>query len=135
MTDPRNMTGLWTGQYWYAEPWEPPTGFVATISDNGGLLAGTTTEPSDVLTGIDERADIRGAREGTDVSFRKYYDGDGAYGHTVIYRGTLSRDGRQVEGQWLLDSISGGFLMVRDLQALAEEEIVKFTEVEIHRVD
>lgn len=129
------MTGLWTGQYWYVEPWEPSTGFVATISDNGGQLTGTTTEPSDMFAGIDERADIRGTRDGTDVSFWKHYDGDGAYGHTVTYRGTLSGDGRQVEGQWSLDSLSGSFLMVRDLQAVTEEEIAEFIGIEIVRVD
>ena len=44
MADPLDMTGLWTGQYWYPEPWEPPMAFVATISDNAGSLSGTTTE-------------------------------------------------------------------------------------------
>ncbi|HKX88489.1 MAG TPA: hypothetical protein VJM13_04705, partial [Sphingopyxis sp.] len=66
------MTGLWTGQYRYPESWVPPTGFVATINDNAGSLSGTTTEASEWIDG-DERADIRGTRNGAVVSFHKYY--------------------------------------------------------------
>ena len=118
-----DMTGLWTGQYWYPEPWEPPMGFVATISDNAGSLSGTTTESSDVFIGVDERADIRGTRSGTSVSFYKYYDGAGAYGHSVTYDGVLSADGQQVEGQWSLDDYSGSFVMSRSLQQFRVEEL------------
>ena len=135
MIDPLDMTGLWTGQYWYPEPWEPPAGFVATINDNGGILSGTTTEASDVFAGADERADIRGNRDGIDVSFWKHYDGDGAYGHTVTYHGSLSSDGQQVEGHWSIDDYFGGFLMVRSLQAIEREEMIIAKDVEIVRVD
>ncbi|MDO9369929.1 MAG: hypothetical protein Q7T68_15285 [Sphingopyxis sp.] len=117
------MTGLWTGQYWYPEPWEPPMGFVATISDNAGSLSGTTTEASDIFIGVDERADIRGTRSGTRVNFYKYYDGTGAYGHSVTYDGVLSPDGQQVEGQWSLDDYSGSFIMSRHLQRFSAEEL------------
>ena len=121
MADPLDMTGLWTGQYRYPEPWEPPTGFVATINDNGGALSGTTTKPSELTTG-DERADIRGTRDGMSVSFHKYYDGDGAYGHAVAYDGVLSRDGQRVDGHWAIDDYSGTFVMCRSLQAFQVED-------------
>ena len=122
MQNPLDMTGLWTGQYYYPEPGEPPTGFVATISDNAGLLTGSTSEASEFLLGVDERADIRGTRSGPAVSFYKYYDGDGAYGHTVAYDGVLSTDGQQVRGSWSIDEYSGSFVMSRSLQACREEE-------------
>lgn len=128
VANPLDMTGLWTGQYWYPEPWEPLIGFVATISDNAGSLSGTTTEASEVFIGAGERADIRGTRSGTSVSFYKYYDGTGAYGHSVTYDGTLSADGQQIEGQWSLDGYSGSFIMSRSLQqfqAEDREEIVR----------
>lgn len=124
-----DMTGLWTGQYWYPEPWEPPMGFVATIGDNAGLLTGSTSEASEFLASVDERADIRGVRTGTAVSFRKYYDGDGAYGHAVTYDGTLSTDGQQVEGCWSIDDYSGTFVMSRSLQSFHEEEREESVEV------
>ena len=123
MADSLDMTGLWTGQYWYPELWEPPMGFVATISDNAGSLSGTTTEASDVFIGVDERADIRGTRSGTRVNFYKYSDGTGAYGHSVTYDGVLSADGQQVEGQWSLDDYSGSFIMSRNLQRFGAEEL------------
>jgi len=123
MTDPLDMTGLWTGRYWYPEPWEPSTGFVVTISDHAGSLSGTTTEASDVFVGVDERADLRGTRSGTSVSFHKYYDGTGAYGHSVTYGGLLSADGQQVEGQWSFDDYAGSFIMSRSLQAFQAEEL------------
>ena len=98
-------------------------GFVATISDNAGSLSGTTTEASEVFIGADERADIRGVRNGACVSFHKYYDGSGAYGHSVTYDGTLSADGQQVEGRWSLEDYSGSFVMSRSLQQFQEEEL------------
>ncbi|SEH18408.1 hypothetical protein SAMN05428974_2641 [Sphingopyxis sp. YR583] len=130
MPDPLDMTGLWTGRYWYPEPWEPATGFVATINDNAGSLSGTTTEASDLIDG-DERADIRGIRVGTAVSFHKYYDGDGAYGHSVTYDGVLSRDGQQVEGHWAIDDYSGAFLMYRNLQSVQHEELEESAEIDV----
>jgi hypothetical protein len=133
--DPLDMTGLWTGEYWYPEPWEPRAGFAATINDNDGMLSGSTSEASDVFIGTDERADIRGTREGTQISFWKHYDGDGAYGHTVTYDGTLSSDGQRVEGHWTIDDYSGDFLMVRRLQAVERDEMILAREVDIVRAD
>jgi hypothetical protein len=130
MQDRLDMTGLWTGQYWYPEPWELPTCFVATVSDNAGMLTGSTTEASEFLTGVDERADIRGKRSGTAVNFQKYYDGDGAFGHSVTYDGVLSDDGQQIEGHWSIDDYSGAFVMSRSLQALQAEEREETAEIE-----
>jgi hypothetical protein len=98
-------------------------GFVATINDNGGSLSGTTTEPSDIFAGADERADIRGTRSGTTVSFYKYYDGAGAYGHSVTYDGVITADGQQVEGRWSIDEFSAKFIMSRNLQKFEAEEL------------
>jgi hypothetical protein len=131
MQDPLDMTGLWTGQYWYPEPGEAPTGFAAAINDNAGLLTGSTTEASEFLAGVDERADIRGARNGTAVSFHKYYDGDGAYGHSVTYDGVLSADGQQVKGHWSIDDYSGAFVMSRSLQAFQAEKREETAGVEV----
>lgn len=128
MPDPLDMTGLWTGQYRYPEPWVPPTGFVATVNDNAGSLSGTTTEASELIDG-DERADIRGTRNGTTVGFHKYYDGDGAYGHSVIYDGVLSSDGQQVDGRWAIDDYSGTFVMYRNLQSFENEQLEESGEV------
>lgn len=104
-------------------------GFVAIINDNAGLLAGSTSEASEFWVGIDERADIRGVRAGTAVSFHKYYNGDGAYCHAVTYDGTLSTDGQQVEGRWSIDDYSGTFIMARSLQSFHEEEREESVEV------
>lgn len=117
------MTGLWTGQYWYATPGEAPMAFVATISDNAGSLSGTTTEASEFFVGVDERADIRGTRSGTYVSFHKHYDGNAAYGHSVVYQGMLSSDGQRVEGRWSIDDCSAAFVMSRSLQSFHVEEL------------
>ncbi|KTE15497.1 hypothetical protein [Sphingopyxis sp. H115] len=128
MPDPLDMTGLWTGQYRYPEPWVSPTGFVATINDNAGSLSGTTTEASELIEG-DERADIRGTRNGSAVRFHKYYDGDGAYGHSVTYDGVLSSDGQQVDGRWAIDDYSGTFIMYRNLASFENEQLEESAEV------
>jgi len=106
-------------------------GFVATISDNAGSLSGTTTEASDIFIGVDERADIRGTRSGTSVSFYKYYDGTGAYGHSVTYYCVLSADGQQVDGQWSLDDYSGSFIMLRSLQQFSVEQLEEFNQLDV----
>ncbi|MDZ3831173.1 MAG: hypothetical protein U0S50_05065 [Sphingopyxis sp.] len=122
MSDPLDMTGMWTGSYRYPSPWEPPREFVAVISEQRGALSGSTTEKSDLLPGADERAAIRGTRTDTAVAFGKYYDGDGAYAHFVAYEGTLTPDGRRVEGRWSIDGFSGSFVMTRPALAAIDAE-------------
>ena len=114
-SDMRDMSGIWVGEYQYPEPYSPPVPFFATISEVGGVLSDTTSEQSDLLEGANEEANIRGTRNGSSVQFYKYYDGDGAYGHSVEYSGEITDDGQTVTGQWAIDDYCGKFSIWREL--------------------
>jgi hypothetical protein len=47
------------------------------------------------------------------VQFTKAYDGTAGWDHAVAYSGTLHPDGDEIEGQWLVESTAGRFLMMR----------------------
>ena len=60
-------------------------------------------------------ATVSGARDGAVVRFTKEYPPETAgHGRAVIYKGLLSADGLQIEGEWTVPgSWSGKFLMIR----------------------
>jgi hypothetical protein len=116
-----NISGFWTGTYWYDEPGFPIVPFFAVISDADGSLSGEISEPNTVGYSSDElKAFVIGARDGTAVTFAKVYDGASDLAHRVDYSGALSDDATCISGYWLLDDFSGGFEMRRTI--LPEEE-------------
>ena len=57
---------------------------------------------------------LAGSRHGSAVTFVKTYDGSNPNYRTAAYKGTLSDDGTEIEGRWIISGIwSGKFLMVR----------------------
>ena len=67
---------------------------------------------------VDRRQDHehhrRESRHDGAVAFMKTYDGANPHYRTVAYEGTLSRDGTEIEGRWIVPgNWSGKFLMVR----------------------
>ena len=48
-----------------------------------------------------------------DVNLTKTYDGTGGESHAVIYDGKLSRDAKQVVGDWSIDAFRGRFRLDR----------------------
>jgi len=69
-----DLTGVWSGAYWYGAS-GMPTPFTAHIIDVAGSLSGTTLEPATSGSpGLEElSADIRGARGAFNVRFTKLY--------------------------------------------------------------
>ena len=108
------MTGIWLGEYTYSEPGVPAVSFFATVSDNKGALTGTTSERSEFFADMSEEASIHGQRAGNSISFHKYYNGDGAYGHVVMYAGYINDNGNIVLGHWSIEDYSGSFSMWRE---------------------
>jgi len=111
-----DLTGLWSGAYWYsARPM--PTPFTAHIIETGGNLTGTTLEPATFGSpGLSElSADISGARGGSDVAFTKrYHPAQGVHGDPIRYAGTVDDTLTSIEGEWRLPSgFSGRFVLVR----------------------
>jgi hypothetical protein len=124
-----NISGFWTGTYWYDEPGEPIVPFLVLINDANGALSGEISEPNTVGYSSDElKAFIIGTRDGNAVAFAKVYDGASDLAHRVDYTGTLSEDTTRLTGYWLLEDYSGGFEMSRTV--LPEEEF-ETTEVDV----
>lgn len=120
----QNLTGFWSGSYWYDEPGEPTVPFMLNLTDNQGALSGEVSEPNTVGTSSDYlKAFIMGKRTDANVAFAKVYDGASDLAHRVDYTGSASDDGRKVSGYWLLEGYSGGFEMTRTL--LPAEELTE----------
>jgi hypothetical protein len=111
----QNLTGVWHGLYSY--PYNrAPVSFVATLIEAGSAVTGTTHEPCDMGGRPNETlyATLQGRRQASTVSFLKTYDGTNPHYGRVAYQGTLSADGTEIEGRWMVPgSWSGKFLMVR----------------------
>ena len=127
-----DLTGVWSGEYWYGNG-RNPTKFVATITDDIGGLAGTTLERAPGWLNTPElSATLSGRRAESAVSFTKLYDQAGRLGLAPIaYTGTADAALSVVEGQWRLiqgQLLTGGFIMRRasstKIEAKREAELV-----------
>lgn len=107
-----NLTGIWLGLYSYPRALEPVS-FTATLIETGSSLSGTTHETmrNETLCAL-----LEGRRDGDVVAFEKVYEHAKPHGKTIVYRGALSPDGTEIEGQWIIPrSWSGKFLMIRSV--------------------
>lgn len=112
---PKNLTGVWHGLYSYPHK-RPAVSFVATLIESGTSLSGTTHERCGGFGGDDQMlyATLLGRRHDHAVAFVKTYDGANPHYGCVAYEGTLSADGTEIEGRWVVPgSWSGKFLMIR----------------------
>jgi hypothetical protein len=113
--DGKSLTGVWHGLYSYPAALGP-VHFVATLIAVGSMVSGTTHEAAEGWHGAPLKlfADLNGTVAGSSVRLHKQYRAGGAWQHGVDYVGTLSADGTEIEGTWLIPgSWSGRFLMIR----------------------
>ena len=131
-----DLTGLWSGEYWYAGH-AAPTPFSAHIIDTGGSLSGTTLEPATFgLPGLAElSADITGARGALNVSFTKvYHAAQGVHRDPISYAGTVDGKLTSIEGDWRLPSgFSGRFVLVRASRGVKAKRAKKSVTLELKR--
>ena len=124
MSEETNLTGRWTGVYFYPVDPEvnpddelPPTPFTAELEDVGGMVTGTTLEP-DVFGGAGEPpipATLEGHRLDRGLTFTKFPNGGGQI-HSIDYIGSISGDGNSISGQWIIHGEwSGTFHMHRKI--------------------
>jgi hypothetical protein len=121
------LTGLWQGFFSYPRALGPVQ-FTATLIETQSWLTGTTHELMDVGPHKGETilATLSGSRDGTSIVFDKTYDGSGGQTHTIHYEGTLSEDGTEVEGRWIITaSWAGRFLMIRSGHKVPAEKIAE----------
>ena len=114
--DPLNLTGVWQGLYTYPGI-NKSVSFVATLIETPGTLTGSTHEPCVFRDGAGGTlfATLLGGHGGAQVAFRKTYAAAGPNYDLVDYQGTLSADGIEIEGHWVIRRTwSGTFLMIRE---------------------
>jgi hypothetical protein len=122
MSSSNNLSGLWLGSFSYPSGLGPTTPFLASLTDNDGILSGTVVEPNTVGRSSDQLgAVISGSRAGGSVDFTKMYDGESDAAHAVDYVGRLSADGTSINGVWSLQDLDGTFEMHRE--AVWEERV------------
>jgi hypothetical protein len=126
-----SLTGIWQGFFSYPRAMGPVQ-FTATLIETQHWLTGMTHEPMDVGPNKGETiyATLSGSRDGTSVVFDKTYDGSGGRTHTIHYEGTLSDDGIEIEGRWIIRaSRVGRFLMIRSGHTAPAEKVVSLAKV------
>lgn len=118
-----SLTGAWTGAYLYPYS-QRQTPFNATLDETAGAFTGTIDEPNTFGWQSVERlsANVRGRRDGLQLSFIKHYDGTGGASHTVAYQGAVDAEFTRVDGTWSVREWSGPFFMERS-DAAAEAAI------------
>ena len=123
-----DLSGDWRGIFNYPGAGGPPTEFTAALTDSGGVLTGSTEEPS--RTGAVIAARIDGRRTGSAVTFMKLYDENQGDYDAVAYEGSVDADGLEITGRWSIPGDwSGTFIMVREsgveeeASAEAEQEL------------
>lgn len=112
------LTGLWSGEYWYAGS-SFPTPFTAHIIDTVGSISGTTLEPNSFAAcGLAElSAAIDGARGDLSVRFTKiYHRAPGVHRMPIYYSGVIDAKFTMIDGEWTFNQpghVSGRFVLVR----------------------
>ncbi len=118
-SQPTDLTGYWSGEYWYDAGMGTLAQFAAHINDAGGGFEGTTLETVNFGRGGTElTATISGGRDGANVEFIKRYDaGQRVHRDPIFYAGLVNADLSQIDGIWTLQDrsgrLTGGFRMQR----------------------
>jgi hypothetical protein len=119
-----SLTGSWSGAYRYPNDVGHETVFNVRIEEVGGAFTGAIQEPNLMHPdfGPVASAEIEGVRNGSQVSFAKFYDGRGGMAHAVQYDGTADAGLMRIDGRWTIPGDwSGTFFMVRDDDGAAAE--------------
>ncbi len=118
---PKSLTGDWTGAYSYSNSntsfKNTHVEFKAHLMQKESRLEGTITEPNTFdNTGSAPQLSARlseGSILGDRVKFRKTYNGEGGYTHSVDYEGILDPKRQAMTGQWVIGESVGPFSMKR----------------------
>jgi hypothetical protein len=111
-----DLTGLWSGEYWYVGLAMAPVPFSAHLVDVGGTLTGTTLEPNTFAHPglIELSAEISGSRGELSVQWNKlYHPAPGVHRDAVFYTGTVDPKFTMIDGKWKTQGLAGGFVLAR----------------------
>ena len=133
-----DLTGLWSGEYWYGGAGQP-TPFTAHFVDTDGSLTGTTLEPNTFADpGLGElSATLRGARGDQSVRFVKLYDpAPGVHRSPIHYAGSVDAEFTMIDGGWSIAGAEGGsgrFVLVRVSRGAQTEAVERKEEIALQR--
>jgi hypothetical protein len=107
-----NITGTWSGDWWRSDGKEEGT-LIATVTQSGSSLTGDMTVTSTThLYSYD--ATISGTVEGSEVVFGMAISSNGETA-TIEYEGTISEDGNQMSGTYIISTgWTGTWSVVRE---------------------
>ncbi len=117
-SEPNSLTGLWSGEYWYAGV-SFPTPFTAHFIDTNGDLTGSTLEPNRFANPdlLELSASLTGARGDLSVRFTKLYNpAPGVHRQPIFYTGVVDASFTMIDGEWSFApeyAMSGRFVLVR----------------------
>lgn len=135
-----DLTGLWSGEYWYGGTGQP-TPFTAHFVDAGGALTGTTLEPNTFADpDLSElSATLRGSRGELSARFVKLYDpAPGVHQAPILYSGAIDPNFTMIDGEWSFGAVtgvggSGRFVLVRVSRGAVAEAVERVEEVALRR--
>jgi hypothetical protein len=131
-----DLTGLWSGEYWYAGQGKP-TPFSAHIVDTAGSIEGTTLEPNTFAHPglIELSASLTGTRGELSVRFVKlYHPAPGVHHFPIYYSGTVDPAFTIIDGDWTFNTAgepTGRFVLVRVSRGAKAAAVERKAEVEL----
>jgi hypothetical protein len=132
-----DLTGLWSGEYWYAGA-ANPVPFSAHIVDTAGNITGSTLEPNTFAHPglIELSAGIEGARGELSVRFTKiYHAAPGVHRDPIFYSGSVDAAFTMIDGQWTFidGQMSGRFVLVRVSRGVEAAAVEREEALELKR--
>ena len=113
-----DLSGVWLGTYWQRQQ---PVRFEMTLVQGDNTLSGRVLD--DYYLG---EASLAGKVSGRSVNFTKTYLTSSR--HSVDYTGTISEDGKRMQGKWRISWFSGTWEAQRSDDNLSLKKITRRVE-------
>jgi hypothetical protein len=110
-----SLKGAWEGEYSYPGDGRDSVKFEMTFKVKKNSFTAKTKEPNTFSPDNSQDPHLFANCKGTldpetrKVTWTKTYDGTGGYDHSVEYSGTLSKDGKSIEGTWVIKQAGGDY--------------------------
>jgi len=97
----KSIAGEWRGHYRYRECPDQGSGFSAFITETAGRIEGTIIDDFKPTN-----ASFTGSFSFPSVQFTKVYSNPAQVTYPIEYQGSMSEDGKEMSGTWLLHDIN-----------------------------
>ena len=131
-----DLTGLWSGEYWFIGLSMAPVPFSAHLVDVAGTISGSTLEPNTFAHPglIELPADISGSRGELTVQWNKlYHPAPGVHREPVFYTGSIDPTFSMIDGDWKVQGMKGRFVLARISRGAKDVAVKRQVELELKR--